>query len=181
MDLFERCTKSLGCGNQGEVFEYDDDKVVKIWDQGTNNEKEIEMAIYAGKKGCGPIVYEYGKIRNTDYMIMEKVTPIKKIKKELLIELFDKVIKAGIVNVDGSFGLNTDGDLVIFDYGISYKSTDPIKEYCENDYFWGFKDFYDVDLYGHYCRGYGFGLDRGFYGFDRREGQRRRRRKSRVK
>ncbi len=158
----------IGSGNQGIVYNFGDNKddlVIKKWIKTEKTEKtdndndiihEYTMAKLAGDIGCGPKIYDFRKIEGVYYMLMEKVKPIKLKQEDLknVIKLFDKLIKAGIINFDGSFGKTIDGKLVIFDYGVSKKSSNPLKEgYCGQDYFWSFKDFYNIDgLYEHYCK-----------------------------
>jgi len=40
---------------------------------GKIEKSEIDISIFAGKHGIGPIVYSFGKIKNSDYIIMEKL------------------------------------------------------------------------------------------------------------
>ncbi len=153
--------KKLGSGFQGIVHEFGNNKVVKQWRLGkSNNENNIineaKIATLSGKIGCGPRIFDFRQIDNTYYMVMEKVRPVQLTKNDIddVIELFDTLIENGIVNYDGSFGRTSDGELVLFDYGVSIIDKDsPIDKYCkESDFFYNFADMHGIEgLYDNYC------------------------------
>jgi len=152
--------RKLGSGFQGDVYDFISGTAVKTW---RNNDKiadiknEINNTIIAGETGCGPEIFDFRKIDNTYYMVMEKIIPVKLVQDDYneIIKLFKKLIKNGIVNYDGSFGRTEDGKLILFDYGVSEIVDDPKearKKYCTEDYFWTFNDIRGVDgLLEYFC------------------------------
>lgn len=150
-----------GVGNQGDVYNFSDDLAVKVWRRRDYLEdilNEVNIAKLAGDYGCAPMIFDFRDINGSFYMVMEKVTPVKLKQSDYreVITLFRKLIKLKIVNYDGSFGRNDEGNLVLFDYGVAKITGSPAeaeRAYCDEDYFWGFADFLGVQgVYDYFCK-----------------------------
>lgn len=159
-DFLKNIGKKIGSGHQGDVYNFLPGTVVKKWRHGTNVEikNEINNSIIASECYCGPENFDFRKIKNIYYMVMEKVEPVKLYQEDYaeIISLFKKIIENNIINNDGSFGRTKNGKLVMFDYGVSEIANDPKetrKKYCNDDYFYLFDEIYGVEgLQEYFCR-----------------------------
>lgn len=144
----------INSGTQGSIYLFADNDIVKIWHSYNFNNiiNEVNIAKLASDYSLGPEIYDFRQIGNKFYMVMEKVypiTPTKKIFSEIT-NLFQNLISIGIVNFDGTFARNKNGNLILLDYGVSILSSDARKKYCENDYFFLLerdKKIYDINKY----------------------------------
>lgn len=120
----QRMGPSLGRGYRGQVFVYgDQDMVVKRIP--SKRKSECMNEAHVGKKAgifcVGPAVHQTHSDDTYCFIVMDRVTPVglRQEDKEEVVALLEKCIRHKIVNVDGEFARTMDGDLVLYDYGVS--------------------------------------------------------------
>ena len=113
----------MGRGYRGQVFSYGEHLVVKrIPIKHTKDfEAEKKVGLRAGKFCVGPMIHQFHCENEYCYLVMDRVTPVALQQKdrEEVIRLFEKAIRYRIVNLDGEFARTDDGNLVMYDFGVS--------------------------------------------------------------
>ena len=155
----EKMGRSLGKGFRGQTFLYgEQDMVVKRIPIKNKKdfEKEKEVGRRAGKFCVGPMVHQFHCDNEYCFIVMDRVTPValKQEDRDEVIRLFSRAMKHKIVNVDGEFARTLDGNLVMYDFGVSSiaKSPAEAKEQYE-EYLEQFYQMMGVDgVYDHFFK-----------------------------